>query len=482
MDAKLDNLCEISKLLSVKSEIRADLLSLFGKFGLGRLLCRLSLEKHDGISAVQLILSLCLFRFCGETVYSMYKKNFYNLLETGKNCYYRMLNRPAMDWRRLMNYVVIRFYCILRKEGIAPDGENSCAIIDDTTMEKSGKRMERISKVFDHVQMRCVLGYKCLLSAFFDGKSTLPFDFSLHEERGDDGKCGLTDKQRKGRFHKKRSKDNPDYEREKECGKSKLAVAVEMVDRMWKCGLRPRYVLADSWFTGEEFIKSIRKIAKGAIHYIGLAKMGNAKYLVEGRKHCAADLVTLYERTRGKYCRKYKCRYIMLTGKLGDVPVRIYLIKYGRSQHWNIMLSTETGMPFVRAFELYQIRWNIEVINKETKEHLGLGSYAGRDLDGQIADTTLCYITYTVVSLEKRLSCYETFGGLFADLEEDAMALTLWRRTLAVIEHLLEVLGDILGYTVDELMAILINDANKASELAMLADEIERRHELAKAS
>ncbi len=38
----------------------SDNLSLFSKFGLGRLLCRLSLEKHDGISAIQLILSLCL--------------------------------------------------------------------------------------------------------------------------------------------------------------------------------------------------------------------------------------------------------------------------------------------------------------------------------------------------------------------------------------------------------------------------------------
>ena len=60
MDAKLDNLSEISKLLSVKSKMSSDILSLFSKFGLGRLLCRLSLEKHNGISAIQLILSLCL--------------------------------------------------------------------------------------------------------------------------------------------------------------------------------------------------------------------------------------------------------------------------------------------------------------------------------------------------------------------------------------------------------------------------------------
>ena len=61
-------------------------------------------------------------------------------------------------------------------------------------------------------------------------------------------------------------------------------------------------------------------------------------------------------------------------------------------------------MPFIRAFELYRIRWNIEVVNRETKQCLGLGTYAGRNLNGQIADAALCYITYTMMALEKRMS------------------------------------------------------------------------------
>jgi len=48
-------------------------------------------------------------------------------------------------------------------------------------------------------------------------------------------------------------------------------------------------------------------------------------------------------------------------------------------------------MSFVKAFEVYQNRWNIEVMNKETKQYLGLGSYQGCDFNGQIADATLCY-------------------------------------------------------------------------------------------
>ncbi len=72
MEAKIEKISELSKLLSVKTRMSDDLFHLFGKFGIGHLLSRLSLEKHDGVSASELILSLCLFRIVGEvfTVYA----------------------------------------------------------------------------------------------------------------------------------------------------------------------------------------------------------------------------------------------------------------------------------------------------------------------------------------------------------------------------------------------------------------------------
>ena len=54
---------EFSKLMSVKTRMSDDLFHLFGKFGIGHLLSRLSLDKHDGVSPSELILSLCLFVF-----------------------------------------------------------------------------------------------------------------------------------------------------------------------------------------------------------------------------------------------------------------------------------------------------------------------------------------------------------------------------------------------------------------------------------
>ena len=94
METKIKEISELSKLLSVKTRISDDLFHLFGKFGISHLLSRLSLEKQNGVSASELILSLCLFRIVGESVHRIYKHKIYELSNHGKNCFYRMMIRP----------------------------------------------------------------------------------------------------------------------------------------------------------------------------------------------------------------------------------------------------------------------------------------------------------------------------------------------------------------------------------------------------
>ena len=143
MEAKIEKISELSKLLSVKTRMSDDLFHLFGKFGIGHLLSRLSLEKQNSVLALELILSLCLFRIVGESIHSICKHKIYELSNHGKNCFYRMMIRPQMDWRRLMNHFALRYMCLLRKYGEAPQSDTTtCFIIDDIVLEKSGVRME----------------------------------------------------------------------------------------------------------------------------------------------------------------------------------------------------------------------------------------------------------------------------------------------------------------------------------------------------
>ena len=129
MEAKIEKISELSKLLSVKTRMSDDLFHLFGKFGIGHLLSRLSLEKLDGFLASELLLSLCLFRIVGESIHSICKHKIYELSNHSKNCFYRMMIRPQMDWRRLMNHFALRYMYLLRKYGETPLSDTTTCFI-----------------------------------------------------------------------------------------------------------------------------------------------------------------------------------------------------------------------------------------------------------------------------------------------------------------------------------------------------------------
>ena len=382
MRANLDKIHEMSKLLSDNNRVSDDIMTTFGKFGLSQTLRRIGMGKLQGYSAAQLIISLCLFRINGESVFSMYCKRFFGLLSMGKNCFYRMLNRRTMDWRKLLLRMSVRFGAILRKENAEETVQPRCYIIDDTTLEKTGSCIEGVSRVFDHVAHKCVLGFKALILAYFDGRSTIPVDFSLHREKGKKGDYGLSYEEREAQFRKERNKGDRDKDRHTELDSKKTDNAIAMMKRAWKAGIRAAYALCDSWFTSEDFIRGVRGIGDGSVHFIGMAKMGKQRYCVRGMMRNAYELIACYER-ESKRIAKYRSRYFQLNGMMGGQYVRIFFIQYGMNWNWNTIITTDMKMKVEKCFEVYQIRWNIEVLNKECKQYLGLGGYQGRDFDSK---------------------------------------------------------------------------------------------------
>ena len=454
MSAKLQQISELENILSVKSSTNASILDLFSKFGMGRVLSRHALDKKRGVDMAQLILSLILFRINQKTVGAMYEARFHGLLETGKNCYYRLMNRSEMNWRVVLLGMACRFRSIVRKYKAEEPSESQCYIVDDTTVEKTGFHLEGLSRVFDHVRHVCVPGFKLLVLAIFDGRSTYACDLSLHREKGTEGDYGLSRKERKLQFHKDRREGAPGYERHKELDAKKSDTAVEMIARAWKKGVRLPYALMDTWFVTAKMVAQIRKIGKGGIHLVGRMRMGNDKFTVGKRRYNVHQLVSLHER-EAVPCRKYKCLYFEQRAMMDDTYVKLIFVKVGRNSTWDVILTTDTHMKFIKAFELYQIRWNIEVMFKECRQYLRLGSYQGTDFDAQIADSTLCMMTHMVLTLAKRFGEYETMGELFREQRESLLALTLWKRILGIIERLLAALSELLAINVHETICMI---------------------------
>ena len=333
--------------------------------------------------------------------------------------------------------------------------------------------MEGVSRVFDHVKHKCVLGYKLLLLAFFDGRSAIPVDFSLHREKGEEKNYGLSEEERGGQY-KKRVSSTPNHKRFKELDTKKMNNALDMMRRAWKAGLRATYALCDSWFTYENFIHGVRSIGDGSVHFLGMGKMDNRKYYVRGFHHNVYQMISYYERKEAKRDWVYNYTYFRVMGRMGDGTVRIFFIRYGSNMNWNIIITTDLNMDIKKCFETYQIRWNIEVLTKQSKGYLGLGKYQGRDFDGQIANCTLCYITYMVMALDKRLNDYETFGELFKEQRQDLMALTLWQRGLDIIRRIMNALAELIGISAEELVDNIIRDEKSLEKYNVMIDALEQ--------
>lgn len=464
MFAKLNKIGELAKVLSVKSETSDAIMYFMGCFGIGRILSKHSLDKMRGRDMAEQILAMMVFRILGETIGSLSTTKFHGILEVGKNCFYRLLARSEMDWRILQLSMARRFQSIVCKENAEETDAPKCYIVDDTTLAKTGFRFEGLSRVFDHVIGKCVLGYKLLLLAFFDGRSTYAVDLSIHREAGKKGDFSLSEKECSKQFHKERSEINPDYERFKELDAKKNDNVVKMIERAYKSGIRAAYALMDTWFVKPSLVCAIRKIAGGAIHIVGRLAMGKDRYAVGSRKYNVHELISLHER-EAVVCRKYKCVYFEQRVMMGDAYVKIFFIRVGRNKNWDAIVTTDTHMKFVKAFEIYQIRWNIEVLIKECRQYLGLGTYQGTDFDEQIADCTLCLLTHMVLTLGQRFNEYEALGELFRETRRELFELTQWRRTLEIIKNLLNVLAIKLCINVADTIEGLMQGTQAVSEL-----------------
>ena len=240
-----------------------------------------------------------------------------------------------------------------------------------------------------------------------------------------------------------------------------------MIRRAWKRCIRASYFLADSWFDGIDFIKGIREVAEGAIHVICMTKNGNRKYEDGKFRHTGKELVALNGR-KAMTCRKYKCRYFRKDVVFEGTPLRLFFVQYGKNTTWNILLTTDKGLSFIKVFEYYQIRWNLEVMYRESKQYLGLGKCQSTDFDVQVADCTLALATYTILTLYRRFGEYETMGELFRLTQADLMALTLWQRILPIMAQILYRLCHLLGADFEQTMQTLQAGGDESEEIILM--------------
>jgi len=386
---------------------------------------QLSTCKIKGIRGSRIFQTLFMLRFLDfGNVHQLMQNGLSKELGFEKDVLYSFLKNPQIDWRRILLLFHKQIARLISKKKTDRDCSSPhYLIVDDTILPKTGKTIEHIGKVFDHCTRKYVLGIKMLTLGLWDGKIFMPIDFSMHNEPGKNQKRGMKAKELESQFTKEREPDAASLKRILEVNIDKIENSINLIQRAVKKGIKAQYVLADTWFICEKFIKGILSIKEAKMDVIGLMKT-NRKIILNEKTYMASSIPGI-KRKEIKYSKKMKCDYISQIIEYKGIAIKAYWIKMKGQQTWKMLVSTDIKLTFTKAMEHYQVRWSIEVFFKDCKQTLKLNACQSTDLDAQIASVSIVFMNYMVLAMKKRFEDYESLGGIFRGTKDDIMEKTI---------------------------------------------------------
>jgi len=338
------------------------------------------------------------------------------LLQCGKDTFYNFQKSDSVDWRGILAHVASH---VIGKFSIREDrkkkGTPICLIADDTDMEKTGRRIEDIGKIFSHVSGRCVLGFNDLVLCWTDGLSQVILDHSMKSEMGKKNDQGISRRDAERRYSRERAEGSHARGRFDEQFESKVDSLIEMIKRAIRRGIKFDYLLADSWFSNAKLIKFIKSRHIGC-NYLGMIRINaKTKYTFEGKAMTASEIVgKLKKRKEVKYCRSMRYHYAYADVVFQGMKLRLFFYITSKKEGWNALITTDRSLDAKSAYRIYSMRWAIEVCFADMKRLLRFGKNQSRDFSAQIGSVTISCIQYNILSCVKRFESYETMGGFSA--------------------------------------------------------------------
>ncbi len=444
------------------------IMDLYKSFNLNRINLGVKEPAQSTFRKGDILLAMLLFPlFSLSNVYSYTKHSLSESINASKNTFYRFKSNSMINWRGIVekcNKKLFRHLPEPSKESI------KCLIIDDTDFEKTTYKTEHISRIWSHVKHSYILGFKGLFVAYWDGSSLFSMDFSLHKERGKNKKkpYGLTPKQRSKQYSKQRKNQSYGKIREKELLTDKISMAIDMIERCFKKKLKVDYILADSWFFCEALLIKVLALKT---NMIAMAKMGKAKYTYQDKEYTAKELAHLMkQRKKVKKIKPLNMYCAELEVIFKNKPLKLYFCKTSKRGKWHLLVSTNMKLGILQAYKIYSTRWSIEVFFKEAKQYFGIGKSRSQDFDAQIADISIAMIEYNVFSLAKRFESYETLGGLFEQVKDQATELTIVTRIWKFILELLQLIAEIFNSNFNELIINIIKNKPEENKIYRLIE------------
>lgn len=409
--------------LNVESEVDKSMKEL----KIGTILRRSGIRKEKGWSTVSLLFALIVLPLIKQSFSCLWSEDFFNnFISARKDTYYRFLNHPRFNWRRLVALLSCRE---IARTDRTPFNEK-VIVADDTVLPKTGKNMELVSYHRDHSKNRSQLGYQMLQVGYHNGLRFYPLDMGFH-----------TSKKRPNEKLREMDKRTNGWKRRKETFEKKTDLLLRMLLGCWRNGIDARFVLFDSWFSCDKVISRVLSIGYGVICRL---KQNSTRYCFEGK---SMTLSRLWHDTARHGLRKINSWGVEAAILNASLPlsgnINLVFVRWTKKKH-HVFLCTEAGMEIAEILDYYSRRWVIECYFKDCKQLLGLGKDQSETFDAVVAWASIVMIRYLIlVYILAKKQIQGPIGPLFRELAYEHLQLallqSLWsriRRIVMVSSHL----------------------------------------------
>jgi len=413
----------------------------FKRFKINGILRRFYAVKHKGISVYATFLLLVGLVFSG--------KNFYELIEREperidfeKDVVYRLLGDSRIYWEKILSQIAFAVIPELKKA--AKQGALTANPIDDTSYYRNrSKKVEMLSRCFDHAEQKYYKGFTLLNLGWTDGETYIPVEFQMVAS-GDD-------KNLLEGSHVKEDKRTLATRRRVNARKEKTELALQMLQSIKGTPAQTPYALMDSWFESPIMVVSIKNLG---FDVVARAKNNdNYRYLYKDEMRPISEIYKMNRKRRGK------SRYLLsvdIQVKHVDfeeaIPARlVYVRDTNNRKKWIAFICTDVSLTEKQILDLYELRWKIEPFFKVLKSYLHLETeFQTRSFDAITAHASIVMIRYIILALKNREDGKgSTVCGAFFALCHDLDGITFKNLFSEITGTLKEALDDFFHTTPD---------------------------------
>jgi len=266
--------------------------------------------------------------------------------------------------------------------------------IDDTLLPKTGRKMPGAGKLWDHNSGSYVHAQCLVTSHYVDEEKDYPIglrQYFKHDSR----------------------------EAERYGFKTKLELAMQLVDECERLGVAAENYVFDSWYLSRELAEHIETYGKGWVSrlksnrvvYHGKRRMG-VKEFRDALPREAFREVNVLDKSRWVYTR------VLDVNKLGKVRVVICYDNPDLEGEPIYLVTSRLYWEERRVIQCYSLRFRIDSFYKDAKQNLGLGGCQLRSLKGTKKHWLLGITGYSLLKLRicrsrlyRRLQSDRTVGA-----------------------------------------------------------------------